>query len=167
MAETLTLIDGKTLSYEGLFEPKEIYTVIDQFFKKHGFDKHEFKNAEQIFEHGKQLEMDLRPYKKLSDYVKVEIKIDIVARNLKEVEIEKKGIKKKMVSGPIDISFTSYFITDYEGTWEMKPFYYVFRMLVDKYVYKSYMNTAKNELIEITNEIYDELRSYLNMHKYY
>ncbi|MBC8496007.1 hypothetical protein H8D36_07660 [archaeon] len=167
MPETLTLIDGKKLSYEGLFEPKEIYTVIDQFFKKHGFDKHEFKNAEQIFEHGKQLEMDLRPYKKLSDYVKVEIKIEIVARNLKEVEIEKKGIKKKMMSGPIDISFTSYFITDYEGTWEMKPFYYVFRMLVDKYVYKSYMNTAKNELMEVTNEIYDELRSYLNMHKYY
>jgi|FLOH01.1.fsa_nt_gi hypothetical protein len=166
MPETLTIIDGKNLTYSGLFDPKELYTVIDQHFQQHSFDKNEFKNSEHVYEDSKQLEMDLRPYKKLSDYVKVEIKIVIVGKNLKEVEIEQKGIKKKLFKGDLSVTFTSYLITDYEGSWEGKPFYYMIRMLVDKFVYKGYLHEAKKELIQITEEAHNEIRSYLNMHRF-
>lgn len=166
MAETLTIIDGKTLEYEGLFEPRELYTVIDQLFKQHGFDKNEFKNSEHVYKDSKQLEMDLRPYKKLSDYVKVEIKIIIIAKDLKHVEIDNKGIKKKMYNGHVQVTFYSYLITDYENSWEMKPFYYFMRMFIDKFIYRNPISEAKNELITLTQEAYDEIRSYLNMNRY-
>ena len=44
MAETTILIDGKTLEYEGLFHPKELYAVIDEYFQQNSFDKNEVKN---------------------------------------------------------------------------------------------------------------------------
>ncbi len=167
MAETLTVVDGRRLEYEGLFDPRELYTIIDQMFKQHSFDKHEFKNVEQVYKGYKQLEMDLRPYKRLSDYYRTEIRIEIIGRKLKEVVVEKKGLKKKLYNGKLEIIFTSFLITDYEGAWETKPFYYLIRMLIDKFVYKAYTREVQNEIIKLTNEVYDELRSYLNMHRYY
>ncbi|NQU98891.1 hypothetical protein HQ533_05485 [Candidatus Woesearchaeota archaeon] len=166
MAETLTVVDGIKLEYEGLFDPKELYTVIDELFKQHSFDKHEFRNAELTHKEGKDLVMDLRPYKRLSDYLKTEIKIEIMATNLKHVEIKKKGLKKKMYKGHIDITFTAFIITDYEHAWETRPIYYLIRMLIDKFIYKGYTEQVKNEIITLTNECYDEVRSYLNMNRY-
>lgn len=164
--ETLIIVDGKTLEYEGLFSAKELWKVIDQVFEQHKFDKVEFKNSEQVFKDGKQLRFDIRPYKKLSDYVKAEIKVILVAKNMKEVEITKKGITKKLYTGHVEIAFTAYLLTDYEHAWETKPFYYFIRMLIDKFVYRSYIQEAKAQIVSITNELYDEVRSYLNMQKF-
>ncbi len=166
MAEVQIVIDGKKLEYEGLFDPGELYAVIDRLMAQHTFDKNEFMNSQHVYEDSKQMEMDLRPYKKLSDYVKVELKIKIKATNLKLVEIEKGGVKKKLYNGNVKVRFIGYLITDYENAWEMKPFYYLIRMLTDKFIYKSYVHEAKTELITVANEVYDELRSYLNMHRY-
>ncbi|MBU1202017.1 MAG: hypothetical protein KJ583_05975 [Nanoarchaeota archaeon] len=166
MPETQIIIDGKKLSYEGLFDAKDLYTVIDQLMAQHTFDKDEFLNSEHVYQDSKQLEMELRPYKKFSDYVKGEIKIMITATDLKKVEIEKKGVKRKLYNGKVTVTFYSYLITDYEGSWEMKPFYYLVRMLIDKFIYKGYITEAKNQLITVTDEVYDEIRSYLNMHRY-
>ena len=98
--------------------------------------------------------------------MKTEIKIIINATNLKHVEVEQKGLKKKMYRGEINITFTSYLITDYEHAWELKPMYYFIRMLIDKFIYKGYTEEVKNEIVTLTNECYDEIRSYLNMHRY-
>ena len=166
MAETQIVVDGKRLEYEGLFDPKELYAVIDELMQQHSFDKNEFMNSEHVYKDSKQLDMDLRPYKKFSDYVKAEIKIRIKATNLKFVEVEKNNVKKKYYHGKIKIVFVTYLITDYENAWEMKAFYFLLRMLVDKFLYKSYINEAKKEAVSLTNETYDEIRSYLNMHRY-
>ena len=72
------------------------------------FDKNEFKNSEHVYKDAKQISVDLRPYKKLSDYVKVEVKIEIFGRDLKQVEITKKGLTKKMFKGHLEVKFTAY-----------------------------------------------------------
>lgn len=167
MGQKQIIVDGKKLEYEGLFDPKDLYSIIDEQFQQHSFDKNEHKNSEHIYEDEKQLIMDLRPYKKLSDYVKVEIKMIIIAKHLKEVEIEKDGVKRKLYKGHINITFTAYMYTDYENAWETRPFYFTFRMLIDKFVYKGYMDQAKEELVNLTDEVYNEVRTYLNMHRYY
>lgn len=166
MSEKLTVVDGKGLDYEGLFEAKELYKVIEEYAEENKFDRNEFMNAEHIYEDSKQLDIDVRPYKKISDYVKLEIKIKIKATNLKYKEVEVNGIKRKYYHGHVNVKFFSYLITDYENTWEMRPLYYLLRTLVDKLIYKGYMDSAKKELIMHTNGFYEEIRSYLNMHRF-
>ena len=95
MAETLTIVREKVLNYNGLFDAKGLYALIQKLYKQHSFDWKDFKNSEQVYKDHKMLEMDLRPYKKLSDYVEVEIRIYITATNLKEQEVNIKGLKKK------------------------------------------------------------------------
>lgn len=167
MAETQIIIREKTLEYEGLFDPKELYTIIDEFYRSNHFDRNEFTNSEHVYKDGKQLRLDVRPYKKISDYVKIEVKIELFASHLKEQLIEIKGIKKKLYKGHVKIMFTGYLITDYEGSWEMKPFYYLLRMLVDKFIYKGYLEEAKNYLVSTINKSFNEIRTYLNMHRFY
>lgn len=167
MPETFIVVRDKKLDYKGLFDPKGLYQVIQKLFKQHSFDWVEFKNSEHVYKDGKQIEMDLRPYKKFSDYVKAEIKMEIIATDLKEAVIEVKGLKRKMYKGHVTVTFTSFLITDYEASWETRPFYYLIRMLIDKYIYKGYIGNAKSELVSFTNEAYDEIRSFLNMHRYY
>ena len=167
MPEIYTIERGKILTYSGLIDAKGLYTVIQKLFKQHSFDWNENKNIEHVYKDHKQLEMDLRPYKKISDYVMVEIKILITATDLTPIEIDIKGLKKKLYKGKLNIVFKAYLITDYESAWETKPFYYLVRMIVDKFIYKGYIHRAKNELGEIVTEVYDEIRSFLNMHRYF
>ncbi|MBU0471389.1 MAG: hypothetical protein KKF65_02095, partial [Nanoarchaeota archaeon] len=82
MAETLTVVDGKTIEYEGIFDPRELYTIIDELSKQHSFDKNEFRNCEFVFKESKDLILDIRPYKRLSEYAKTEIKIEITGTDL-------------------------------------------------------------------------------------
>ncbi|MBU1854980.1 MAG: hypothetical protein KKF89_04630, partial [Nanoarchaeota archaeon] len=166
MAETLTVVDGKTIEYEGIFDPRELYTIIDELSKQHSFDKNEFRNCEFVFKESKDLILDIRPYKRLSEYAKTEIKIEITGTDLKKVEIEKKGLKKKLYKGHLKVILTSYLITDYENAWESRPIYYLIRMLIDKYIYKGYTQELKDEITTMTNDFFDEIRSYLNMHRY-
>ena len=68
MAEIRTLIDGKSLSYEGVFNIKELYKIIDTWFRDRGYDKQEIKNWEDVSESEKQIVLEIIPYKKVSDY---------------------------------------------------------------------------------------------------
>ncbi|MBU0666382.1 MAG: hypothetical protein ABIC91_00485 [Nanoarchaeota archaeon] len=166
MAEIKTLVEGKLLKYEGLVNVKELYSVIDKWFEKHRYDKAERRNYEQVFKDCKLIEMELHPYKKISDYAKFEFKIDIVLSDLTEVEVERNNVKMKLWKGKVEIKFTAYFITDYEDSWETKPFYYFVRTLTDKFIYRSYNKKMEVHLIDECQEIFDEVRSFLNMSRY-
>jgi hypothetical protein len=167
MAEIKTLIEGKELKYKGLIDIKQLYSTIDQWFNKHRYDKKEVKNYEFVDEDSKQIELELRPYKKITDYAKYEIRIEARFTNLKEVEVETKNkIKQKLWKGQVLMRFTAFFITDYENAWETKPFYYFVRTLVDKFVYRMYTSKMEDVLVSECNESFEEIRSFLNMHRY-
>jgi len=167
MAETFIVERGKLLQYNGLIDFKGLYAIIQKLFKQHSYDWKDHKNFEQVYKDHKQIEMDLRPYKKYSDYVMVELRMDIVGTNLKEVEINMSGLKKKMYKGDLKIVFKGFLITDYENQWETKPFYYFMRMMVDKFIYKGYIDRAKDQFVDEITEAYDEIRSFLNMHRHF
>jgi hypothetical protein len=166
LPETLTIERGQVISYRGYFNPKDLYMIIQKIFKQNSYDWSEYKNVEQNFSDHLQIEWDLRPYKKLSDYVKVELRVDVTGTNLKLKEIEVDGVKKKLHEGNLTIMLRAFMITDYEQTWETKPFYFWLRMLADKFIFKSYTERAKGELQGVISEVREEIRSFLNMGRY-
>ena len=87
MAEIKTLIDGKSLSYEGVFSLKDLYRLIDKWFRDHGYDKQEIKNWEDVTEHEKQIIIEIIPYKKMSDYARFDVRIFMIFSKLTEIEL--------------------------------------------------------------------------------
>jgi hypothetical protein len=166
MVERNTLVDEESLQYDGLFNVREIYLLIDDFLKLKGYDKFEPLNEESVYPDGKEIHIKLEPKKWHSDYIRKVLKIDIMLHNVKEVETEIDGLKVKLNQGNIMVLFSAFLETDYEGRFEQRPFYYFMRTIFDKFIYKSYTRSFEGETVSDLNELRQKMGSYLNLYRF-
>ena len=166
MAERMTIVDGEKIVYKGLFDFRELYNLIDAYLWQKGFDKRIRKNEEHVTKDGKFVHVVMQPWKKISDYAKHEIKIDLSVHDAKEEIREIDGVKKKFTNGVVEATFWGYLVTDYEGRWEQRPEYFFLRTIFDKFVYKlqtqNFGAMVKNDVRLLKSEI----ESFLNLHRF-
>ena len=166
MAERNYVVEQLGLEYEGLFDLAGLYEIIDDYFKKQGYEKTELENSEYITENGKQITLIIEPYKKISDYAKLMIRIKIIFSDIKEVQVEKDGEKFDVNNGNVSMVFDGYLETDYEGRLEQKPIYFFMRTIFDKFIYKIYTKKFENEVSEDVKHLHDNIKAFLNLQKY-
>lgn len=160
-------IIAKKFSYEGLFNYKDLFRIIDVWHRDKFYDKWEKRSEEYANPDGtKNLEFEFTPWKKYTDYHKGIIKIEGWVLNMKEVEINVKGKKIKVNSGRIDIKFTGYMVMDYEEKWDINMPLYFLRDLWDRYVVHHISNKYEKMLVDHINDLHNTLQSHLNMHQY-
>ncbi|MFH1439080.1 MAG: hypothetical protein ABIG89_00820 [Candidatus Woesearchaeota archaeon] len=165
MAERRIVVDTLRLNYQGLFNLNEMYHMIDKWLREKGYDKYERKNFEHIYKDGKQVEVEIEPWKKFTDYAKCSIKMNILCTEVKDVVVNVDGKRAKMNQGKMLITFMGFMETDYENRWEQKAILYFLRTIFDLWIYK--VNTDKFEafVAEDTNHLYQTIKSYLNLHR--
>jgi len=166
MPEIRNLTYGESFTYKGLINVKELYALIDKWFKDHGYEKNELWNFEEIYEDGKQITLKVEPYRKISDYAKLTIRLTVNLRKLQEVVIEKKDLKLKLMKGDVNFIFDTFIVTDYEGHWETKPFYFFVKTIAEKFLYKSYIDRYEEILLRDKDMVKRELKSFLNMQRF-
>jgi hypothetical protein len=86
--------------------------------------------------------------------------------NVKDVEIEKEGVKLSINQGTVKIVIDGYLETDYEGWWEKKPMFYFIRTLFDKYLYKKQFKYYEGWLIHDIQDLHARIQKFLNLYKY-
>ena len=118
MSEKKLVLDHLTMEYNGLFDVNELCRMIDGYLKEKGYNKFEARNIEQVTPSGKHIELELRPWKTVTDYAKIWMKITILITGCKEVEVEKEGVKVRLNQGNVHIVFDGYVETDKENKWE-------------------------------------------------
>lgn len=166
MAETSILSKDDSFTYKGLVNIKDFYMVLDKWLADRGYDKQEMFNSEEIYETGKQLFLDIKPYKEVSDYAKVEIEIMLDFRKCKEVTVERKGRKATLMNGEFTVTFNTFLVTDLADYWDGKPIYYFLRTIAEKFLYKGYIEKAEEIALKDTGDLKRELKAFLNMHRY-
>ncbi|MFH1506352.1 MAG: hypothetical protein ABIE94_05195 [archaeon] len=166
MAEKKTLIDGRELKYSGLLNLREMLLMIDAWLMDHGYEREIRKNYEEVYEDGKQVTVEMTPFKKASEYAKYRMRITMVCRGLKDVEIEKGGVKTRLLKGEVHMVFDTYLETDFENAWDTRPVYYFLRMIFDKYIYKVQNKQYEKDAVRDTLELEDQIKAFLNMHRY-
>ena len=166
MAEREIIIDKMRLSYEGLFKVTDLYKLIDGWFREKGYDKREKKMAESVTKNGKFIEWEIEPWKKMTDYARLVIKMRIIMTDIKEVDVEIDKMKVKMNQGKVDFVFDGLLETDYENRWESKPLFYFLRTLFDKYIFKPYTVGYQNNIIADVNDIHSRIKAFLNLYRY-
>ena len=164
MAERRLVVDHMRLKYEGLFDLFEFYKLIDNWFREKAFDKREIRNQEHVRQDGKYVELVLMPWKKISDYARHVIRIELRVFNLKEVVVERDGNRVKVNQGKVDIILDGYLDTDHEDRWEQKPFYFFMRTLFDKFVYRTYSTQYEELLVENVSQLHTLMKSFLNLY---
>ena len=163
MVEYYTVIDHRPLSFEGYFRPQDLFQVIRKFLKERGYFPLEYKNFEEVFEQGRQITIELRPFHQISDYVKKEMVLRINMYRLKEETIEIDGVKRRYQHGKVSFVCDAHLITDLKAKWEGSGFLYFLRVLNDKFIRKDWINTARTEVGKDMEDLLHEVSSYLNM----
>lgn len=164
MAEKHTLI-VKKFEYDGYFVYKDFYRVMDVWFREKFYDKEEKLNEEYRTPTGKHLQMEFIPWKKVTDYFKIKIKVNLNVDNLRDVTIKKDGKTVKVQQGKITGKITGYLVVDYESKWN-KPLQYFYRFLMDRYIYLHITKKYEQEVISDVNDLSTKLTNYLNVTQY-
>jgi len=166
MVEIKIVVDKLRIQYEGIFSVPELYQTIDNWLREKGYDKQERKNVEKVSPKGKQIELILQPWKKITDYAKIIISIRLIAQDITEVEVERDGAKLLMNQGKLSLVLDGWLQTDYESKWEGKPIFYFLRTVFDKYIYKPYTMGYEGAVGKDVGDLHTELKSFLNLYRY-
>jgi len=166
MSEKKLVIDQLKLTYEGLFDLNGLWRLIDSWFYEKGYDRWEHKNFEQILPTGKDIEIELLPWKKTTEYFKNTIRIRIKMTNVKDVEIEKKGAKLKLNKGKVMFVFDGYLESDYEHKWEGKAIFFFLRTIFDKYFLRPTTDFYEKWLVNDLYDIHGRIQRFLNLYRY-
>ena len=167
MVEVHTAVFGEVLEFEGLFTVRDLFRTIDKYFRQKAFDKKIVFDEEFDTETGKYFHIKTQYYKKVDAYVRLETRFWIYVYNYKIVEKKVDGEKKKIGQGKLKIQFDSFLQTGYLNTMpDNKPFYFLFRVLYEKFFAKPYIDYWINVAKHVINESKAEISSYLNLNKF-
>lgn len=166
MSEKKLVIDQLKLTYEGIFDMTGLWRLIDSWFYEKGYDRWEHKNFEQVLPTGKDIEIELLPWKKTTEYFKNTIRIRIKATEVKDVEIEKKGVKLKLNQGNLMMVFDGYLESDYEDKWEGKAIFFFIRTIFDKYFFRRHTDFYEKWLVNDLYNIHERIQRFLNVYRY-
>ncbi len=167
MTEIYSPVVAETLSFEGLFSMKEVFRIIDKYFRSKAFDKKLVFDEEYHTERGKYIHVKAEYYKKTDSYVRLQTRLWIYANDLIEVEKEVDGVKIKTNQGKLNIMFDAFLQTDYFGIFDdTLPVYFLFRVLYEQYLNRPRIAYWEGVLKHVTTELKTELAGYLNLNKF-
>ena len=166
MAERRPVVQNVVVKYSGLFNAKELWRLIENWFAENGYgDRPEIYHDEYVVKGHKDIEIRYQPYRKVSDYLKLEHRLIIKILGLEKKTIEKDGHKIKVDKGDLNIRFDSFLNTDYEGRWENRPEFFFIRTIVDKFVFKTYTGKYEKQLTDQVQQMKTLVEKYLNIYR--
>jgi len=148
------------LEHTGIFTFSSMYSFAHGWFKEKDYGVNEDRYIEKIVGDKKEITVEWKIAKKLSDYFKSENKVKFEIKELVDVEVEIDGEKKKMNKGKITIEITGNLINDPDSKWETSPFT---RFARD--VYHKHVIPARVDHMEI--EVQNDMRAFKNEIKIY
>ncbi len=160
MAEKDQVFSGKT-KYTGIWDFEGVYRFVYDWFIDKGYKIIEKGYTEKIKPGGKEIEIHWDAKRKISDYFRFVIKSDWLILGMSEVEVQKENAKVKMNKGYIEIKFTAVLEKDYEHRWENSSFLKFLRGVYDRYIIKSRIEAYENKLLDETDEVIAQFKSYL------
>ncbi len=162
MAEKDLILKEK-VEHSGLFDFPGLYSYSYTWFKDKSYGVNEDKYSEKISGNKRDLTVEWKATKKLSDYFKIEISVKFEITEMTEVEVEIEGKTRKMNKGKVTVEFKGTLIKDYDGKWETSAFSKFWRDVYNKYVIPSRVFEINNKVESDVRELKEELKAYLEL----
>ncbi|MBS3089692.1 hypothetical protein J4461_02300 [Candidatus Pacearchaeota archaeon] len=163
MAEKEVLIKEK-IEHEGIFNFKDFYKYSYQWFKDEQYGGLvEEKYQEKVTPAGREILVEWKLGKKLSDYFKIEISIKIEVFGLQDVEAEIDGKKKKTNKGNLRMEIKGMITKDPNSNWESPPLYKFLREIYDKYVIPGRIDGVEDIVTSDVKDFKEALKAFLEL----
>ncbi|MBT6774572.1 hypothetical protein HOA91_04325 [Candidatus Woesearchaeota archaeon] len=164
--EKFLRINNRQLSYKGIFRADDIFSTVNRALEEKDYTKREKKSEETVTETGKRIYVELRPYRVITNYLTLMIKIKITLDNVTESPVEHKSEKRIYQQGDVLIAFDGWVLSNYHNRWGMKPWFYFLKGLMNKFVYKNPLEAETGgKLAQDTAYIYAKIKGLLNSYQ--
>ena len=173
MAELVFPVVDERIEYSGLFSMKEVFRLLDKYFRQKGYDKKIVFDEEYMTPTGKYVHEKITPYKKVDDYIRAMMRIWIYAHDVVEVERTVDGNKVTTNQGKLTMIFDSQMMTDYRDNWVVgdksgnpRAIYFLVQTIMEKYFYRKRLAHWEGVLRHTLIGAKTEIASYLNLCKF-
>ncbi len=167
MSDMRLVVDHLKLDYKGPFEFNGLCRLINSFLNERGFDVRQDKDFELNTKKGKQIEWQIFPWKKVSDYVRFTPKIRILVKDMVKMEVVKNKKKVKVDNGRVILVIDGFIEFDYFHKWDDHPFLIFLRSLYDRFIYRAYTERFEQRFVYDMNQLYDRIEQFLGMYRHY
>src|SRR3989338_505032 len=164
--EKTLVINNREIKHSGVFYIEELFNLVNKCLVERGYNKQEKKSEETVSPEGRKIYIELRPFKDKTNYIHLVIKIKFYFEGIKDVVKTIEGEKKSLQEGKASIVFDAWYMTDWQARWNLTPFVYFMKALVNKFLY-SYPQegNAKGELSSDTAYIVGQIKTLLHHYK--
>jgi hypothetical protein len=164
--ERFLIINNRELTYKGIFRMDDLFSTINRAIEAQGYTKREKKSEETVREEGRSILIELRPWKEVTNYLTLMIKIKIIADNVTETVGVVNGDKRIYQNADLSIVFDGWLLTDYDNKWGMKPFFYFAKQMANKYLWKGKIETEIfGQLAGDVAHMYAHIKKHLNSYR--
>ncbi len=167
-AEKVNIASGLKLKWSGTLDMGDLYKKMKTWLESSGYGDEsknfkEVKYVERIGAGGKQIEAKWLGERNVSDYFSYLITVTFFITRLRDVEVPFNGKKIKMSQATVEIKFSADLIKNRKGKWSKGSF---MKKIYERLVVKDRMNDYKLELYQKIYSFHDEVKTYLNLHKF-
>ena len=167
MGHLKIIVDHDKIDYSGPFAANDLLRMIMNFLSERGFDLRQDKDIEQTTSHGKCIEWQISPWKRVTDYIRYMFKVRVLGYDIAKTNVEVNGKKSKIETGRVIIVIDAFMEFDYESKWDDKPLFVFIRTMYDYFIYKTYTERFEHRLVHDANHLHDSIEKFLNMYKHY
>lgn len=164
MAEKHTLFAEEKVNYEGVLEFNDLITFTDNYFLKLNYDKRVTNKHQNVSDTKKNLKIYNYYWKKVSNYIKFVVKIDLIGDFL-NVEEKRNNTPIILQKGKFSVHITATVLTDYKKSWEQKPEYFFLRTLFNNWFFKVKITDWDSVLKNHVSTYKVEIKSFFNTKK--
>lgn len=160
MAEKDLLIKEK-LEHNGFFSFDDFYSYAYTWFKDESYGVTEEKYNEKVSGTSKDITVEWKCKKQISDYFAIEISVKFETRGLTDVEVEIEGKKRKTNKGVVVAELKGALIKDPSSTWEASPGYKFLREWYNKYVVPGRIDAMEDKTKDDVRGFKEHLKRFL------
>ncbi len=162
MAEKEEIYKEK-VEYSGIFNFASIYTFAHSWLKEEGFKVSEDKYAEKTSGNKRDIDIEWKAGKEISDYFKAEFKIKFEIRDMVDVEVEIEGKNQTANKGKMTFEIKGVIAKDHKGKWETSPFSRMMRDIYNKYIIPSRVDSTEDFIINKAKDLKEQVKLFLEV----
>ena len=157
MVHTDKIVKDLEFSYEGVFDFKELLSVIREYLKRHDYDIDEKLYNTSVKDDLKSTKIKWNADRKVDDYNKCVVKLTVDLGDYKEGYVD----GAKVADGKLKVTFNAEVERDYGEKWKKNPTKRFIRAVYEKYVTEAKQSKIDGNLKNLIDGLKKEIKQYL------
>ncbi len=153
------IIKDLELSYQGVFDFKQLVAMLKQFFKRYNYDITEKAYEEKPKGDLKNTVIKWDTDRKLDDYNKAVVKVEMNLSDYKEGYVD----GSKIVDGNFKFKINAEMERDYDDKWQKSAYKKFFRAVYEKFVTGEKQKSVDNSVKDLVENLKKEVKQYLKI----